>query len=274
MNRRHLLQLVGAAAVARALPARAATPPAAPPGLRIQRLGWAGVRLVAGETTLFVDATVDPDAPDRVPLQATTAERHALVTHHHGDHCQPETLRPVFNARSRLVCERETALRIGDREVPLLPVGLYQPEFLSPRTADFVVFAVPASDGLGSPQVSWVIDGGGRRVFHAGDTQAHGGFWNIGRAYGPFDVAFLPINGFRQTSGRTARVPAPMSLTPEQAVEVALVLGARRAVPIHYGGAGPGYAEVAEPVAAFVKAARAAGLAHTVLAPGAALDGL
>ncbi|HZJ55948.1 MAG TPA: MBL fold metallo-hydrolase [Myxococcaceae bacterium] len=272
MDRRTLLELVGAAAVARALPASAAAAPTPLPALRITRLTWAGIRLAAGETTLFVDATVDATEPGSAPLQAATPERHALVTHFHGDHCQPEALKPVFNARSRLVCDRDTALRLGDRDVPLLPVGLYQPEFLSPRTADFVVFGVPASDGLGSPQVSWVIDGGGRRVFHAGDTQVHGHFWNIGRAYGPFDVAFLPINGFRQTLGRTTRVPAPMSLTPEQAVEVGLVLGARRVVPIHYGGGSPGYAEAPDAIATFVKAAKAAGLAHAVLAPGATLD--
>jgi L-ascorbate metabolism protein UlaG (beta-lactamase superfamily) len=271
MYRRTLLELVGAAALTRALPASAAAP-TPPPALRVTRLTWAGIRLIAGETTLFIDATVDPSEPGSAPLQASTPERHALVTHFHSDHCQPEALKPVFNARSRLVCDRETALRLGDRDVPLLPVAVYQPEFLSARTADFVVFAVPASDGLGSPQVSWVIDGGGRRVFHAGDTQVHGHFWNIGRAYGPFDVAFLPINGFRQTLGRTTRVPAPMSLTPEQAVEVAQVIGARRVVPIHYGGGSQGYAEVPDAIGVFVKAARAAGLAHTVLAPGATLD--
>ncbi|MGZ6080034.1 MAG: MBL fold metallo-hydrolase [Myxococcaceae bacterium] len=272
MNRRTLLELCGATMLLRTMPVLGAAPPTPAPGLRVQRLGWAGVRLVAGETTLFVDATVDPSEPGNVPLEASTPERFALVTHFHGDHCQPEALRAVFNARSRLVCDRDTALRVGDREVPLLPVALYQPEFLSPRTADFVVFAVPASDGLGSPQVSWVIDGGGRRVFHAGDTQVHGHFWNIGRAYGPFDVAFLPINGFRQTAGRTSRVPAAMSLTPEQAVEVALILRARRVVPIHYGGESPGYAEVPDPVGAFVKAAKVAGLTQTVLAPGATLE--
>ena len=272
MNRRNLLELFGLTALVHTLPVRAETPAKATSGLKVTRLGWAGIRLVAGETTLFVDATVDPSDPASVPLQASTPERHALVTHYHGDHCQPEALKSVFNARSRLVCDRETALRVGDREVPLLPVALYQPAILSPRTGDFVAFAVPASDGLGSPQVSWVIDGGGRRLFHAGDTQTHGGFWDIGRAYRPFDVAFLPINGFRQTGGRTSRVPAPMSLTPEQAVDVAQILGARRAVPIHYGGASPGYAEVPDPVGTFVKSAKAAGLAVTVLSPGASLD--
>ena len=99
MHRRTLLELAGATALLRSLPASAATAPA--PGLRVTRLTWAGIRLVAGETTLFVDATVDPSEPGSTPLQASTPERHALVTHYHGDHCQPEALKPVFNARSR-----------------------------------------------------------------------------------------------------------------------------------------------------------------------------
>jgi len=274
MERRTLFKLVGAAAVGSALPLRRGRAESAPaPGVQVQRLGWAGIRLVTGRTTVFVDAVFDPSTqgqadPD-VPLQATTPDRYGLVTHFHPDHCDPKALKTVFTERSRLVCDRETALRIGDREVPLLPVALYQPEFLSGGTADFMVIPVPAADGLGSPQVSWVIDGGGKRFFHAGDTEMHGHFWNIGRAYGPFDAVFLPINGFRQIGGRFTRAPAAMSLTPEQAVEVALVLGARRVVPIHYGRSEPpGYVEVAEPLAAFQKAARAAKLQVQVLKGG------
>ena len=50
------------------------------------------------------------------------------------------------------------------------------------------------------------------------------------------------------------------------------MIGARRVVPIHYGGGSQGYAEVPDASGAFVKAAKAAGLAHTVLAPGVTLD--
>jgi len=273
MERRTLFKVLGAAAVSTALPLRRAGAEAtSAPGVQVLRLGWAGIRLVTGRTTLFVDAVFDPSTQGQpngdVPLQASTADRYGLVTHFHPDHCDPKALKGVFTDRSRLVCDRETALRIGDREVPLLPVALYQPEFLSGGTADFVVIPVPASDGLGSPQVSWVIDGGGKRLFHAGDTQMHGHFWNIGRAYGPFDAVFLPINGFRQISGRFTRAPAAMSLTPEQAVEVALILGARRAVPIHYGRGEGDYLEVADALDVFQKAARTAKLATQVLRSG------
>jgi L-ascorbate metabolism protein UlaG (beta-lactamase superfamily) len=97
-----------------------------------------------------------------------------------------------------------------------------------------VVTPVPAVDGDGEDQVSWVMAGGGRRIFHGGDTMWHGHWWTIAEQYGPFDVVFLPING----AVVKARVPAaeiPASLTPDQAVAAADALRARTLVPIHYG---------------------------------------
>src|SRR3569623_969626 len=92
--------------------------------------------------------------------------------------------------------------------------------------------------------VSLFVDGGGRRIIHCGDTAWHSGWWTTARAYGPFDVAFLPINGFRQQAGLFRRIEQPMSLTPEQAVQAGRILGARQVVPIHYGNSGnPDYVE-------------------------------
>src|SRR5206468_3177623 len=63
------------------------------------------------------------------------------------------------------------------------------------------------------------------------------------RAYGPFDLAFLPINGFRQVQGRYTDTGVAMSLTPEQAAAAAQVLRARLTVPIHYGHENANYRE-------------------------------
>ena len=43
----------------------------------------------------------------------------------------------------------------------------------------FTITAVPAVDGFGDPQVSWVIAAAGRRILHAGDTLFHGSWWLI-----------------------------------------------------------------------------------------------
>jgi len=132
----------------------------------------------------------------------------------------------------------------------------------------FTATAVPAVDGYGDPQVSWVVSGGGRRIIHCGDTLWHGSWWHIGRQLGPFDAAFLPINGAR-FGWRKPVSDVPAVMTPEQAVAAAVVLGARLLVPIHYGLVGAeGYQEVTQPEAALLKAARQRGMAVEVVRPG------
>src|SRR3546814_6380636 len=69
----------------------------------------------------------------------------------------------------------------------------WEPQLLG----DFTATPVPASDGYGDVQMSWVVSAGGRRIFHGGDTLWHGHWWRIGRQFGPFDAAFLPVNGAR-----------------------------------------------------------------------------
>ena len=55
--------------------------------------------------------------------------------------------------------------------------------------------ALFASDGFGSPQVSWLIEADGERVIHGGDTLWHGAWWDVALAHGPIDIACLPANG-------------------------------------------------------------------------------
>ena len=117
--------------------------------------------------------------------------------------------------------------------------------------------------------MSWVIDGCGVRVFHGGDTQWHADLVNVGRAYGPFDAAFLPINGARQQSGRFVDQGIPAVLAPSQAVAAAQLLRARMIVPIHFGGSDPpNYVEVPDPLGELRRAARSAHIAVRLLHTG------
>jgi L-ascorbate metabolism protein UlaG (beta-lactamase superfamily) len=238
---------------------------------RILRLAWAGIRIERDDVALFIDA-IAPNPEDGRPgpaLMPGAKGSFALVTHNHGDHCDLQALKIVLGDRGLLVAQEDAARLFDNRIVRVQQVREYEPVFLSRGGAEFVAFAVPASDGYGSPQVSWVIDDGERRFIHCGDTAWHGHFWDIARAYGPFDCAFLPINGFHGVQGRFDPVKEPMSLTPEQAVEAAQILGARTTVPIHFGSAGdPNYVEVKQPLDRFLAAARSAGIGTKVLAPG------
>jgi len=95
--------------------------------------------------------------------------------------------------------------------------------------------ALPADDGLGDPQVSWLVEAGGRRVLHPGDTVFHGAWWQMARRAGPFDVVFAPVNGaIIDFPHQQPASPLPATMEPEQAALAGKLLGAGTVVPMHY----------------------------------------
>jgi L-ascorbate metabolism protein UlaG (beta-lactamase superfamily) len=256
IERRSFLALLTVTAAA----TRAATSEVAsvPPVLRAQRLSWAGVRLEGGATTLFLDPWISPAVWDGawtrpvVPLAADAPRRAVLPTHLHNDHFDPAAARQVLGETGSVLCEAGMAAAVGSRGFRVRALPLWQPESFG----DFVVVPLPASDGFGDAQVSWMVSGGGRRIIHCGDTAWHARFDILGRTYGPFDAAFLPVNGALVT--REKPDPGqPRVLTPEQAAAAAEQLRARLAVPIHYGFSGDTYREQADARGAFERACQA-----------------
>jgi L-ascorbate metabolism protein UlaG (beta-lactamase superfamily) len=85
--------------------------------------------------------------------------------------------------------------------------------------------------------VSWLIEAGGHRVLHLGDTIYHGYWWRMAQRHGPFDAVFAPINGaVVRFPHRRPASPIEATLTPEQAALAGELLGARVIVPMHYDG--------------------------------------
>jgi L-ascorbate metabolism protein UlaG (beta-lactamase superfamily) len=167
------------------------------PTLRAQKLAWAGVRLQLEKATLFLDPLINPDVwgsalKDRlIPADPVEGDRFVLVTHRHPDHFDPQTVRNALGDSGILACDADVAPLAAAAGFKVRVAPHYEPILLG----DFTATAVPAVDGYGDPQVSWVVSGGGRRIIHCGDTLWHGAWWRIGRQLGPFDAAFLPING-------------------------------------------------------------------------------
>ncbi|MGI8622019.1 MAG: MBL fold metallo-hydrolase [Solirubrobacteraceae bacterium] len=92
----------------------------------------------------------------------------------------------------------------------------------------FAITALPAVDGFGDPQLSWLIEADGQRVLHAGDTIFHGSWWSIALRSSPIDVAFLPINGaVCDFPHRQPARPFPAAMDPRQAAVAAHILGSR-----------------------------------------------
>lgn len=272
-RRRFLAGCVGASAAAW-LPWGNALASSTAPTLRIQRLAWAGIRLQLPQATLFIDPLVDPEAwgsalgDALIPVGDRIGETSVLITHAHPDHFDAKAAAEALGGGGVLAYPSGIQPLLLPAGVRARPSALWEPQLLG----DFTATPVPASDGYGDTQVSWVVSAGGRRIFHGGDTLWHGHWWRIGRQFGPFDAAFLPINGAR-FGWRQPVSGLPGVLTPEQAVAAATILGARRLVPIHYGITGmKEYVEVEDPIGELRRAARGKAVAVQSVSPGAWVD--
>ncbi len=102
-----------------------------------------------------------------------------------------------------------------------------------------------------TPAAGWVIEGGGRRIFHSGDTAYGPVFGEIAGRFGRFDLALVPIGAY----ARRALFGA-VHASPEEAVKIAVDLGARRAIGHHWGTFALGLESPADAAARFEAAAR------------------
>jgi L-ascorbate metabolism protein UlaG (beta-lactamase superfamily) len=263
--------------------------------MQVRRLGWAGVEIEAGGATVVIDALRDPNATF-APLGATPGEVElpelvepaagravaALVTHLHRDHTDAAAIAdalapdaPVYEPAASGGSDLENAaLAQADAELRAAGVERRPMTPWQSATVDgFTVTALPAVDGLGDPQVSWLVEADGVRVLHLGDTVFHGYWWRMVQRHGPFDVVFLPINGARvEFPHRRPASPLPVALEPEQAALAGELLGARTVVPMHYGGFAiePFYRPVERAEERFLAAAAGRPYEPAVLAVGEA----
>lgn len=112
---------------------------------------------------------------------------------------------------------------------------------------------------------SWVVAGPGHRAYFGGDTGYGAAFASIGRRFGPFDVALLPVGAYSD-------LWPDIHLTPEEAVRAHLELAAGLLVPVHWATFNLGFHGWAEPVQRLRVAAAAAGVRLAVPRPGERVD--
>ncbi len=271
MKRADFAATAGAATISMALPRKAAANGGSETlPVRIKRLHWAGVSLVVGDAQLFIEPVIEN--PGDPPLTAEAKNRFAIISHHHGDHFDAKGVATAIGEGGFLALEENVAKWADTRGLPVVRVPLYQPVMMPRGAATFCAIPLPAVDGLGAPQASWVIEAAGVKALHLGDTQWHGGFWDIARAYGPFDLLFVPINGFQQVAGRYRNVGQPMTLSPQQAASALKLFSPAVAIPIHYGEPDPPtYLEVDKPLETFLALAKDTGTRVAALKEGESL---
>lgn len=223
-------------------------------------LGWAGVQLRAGDTGIVIDPLHDAAAvwaaagdlargvpmPPVVAAEPAGAAAAGLLTHLHRDHADAAALGAALRPGAPVLAPagyggdavEEAGLVDARAELEASGLELREVEPWESLEVDgWQLTALPAADGTGDPQVSWLVERDGVAIVHAGDTLTHGWWWRIARrASGPIDAAFLPINAavvaFPHRQPATAQ---PIVMDGRQAAAAALALAARRLVPIHYG---------------------------------------
>ena len=158
-----------------------------------------------------------------------------LISHDHYDHLDEKTVRRLartFNPRFVVPLGIKTWLADrGITNVSELDWGE------SITVKGLTIVCAPAQHGSGRALVdsgrrlwaSWVVMGS-KRFYFGGDTGYSPHFAIIGAAFGPFDLAALPIGSY------TPRVIArPVHMSPEEALQASRDLRSARFIGIHWG---------------------------------------
>jgi L-ascorbate metabolism protein UlaG (beta-lactamase superfamily) len=190
----------------------------------------------------------------------------ALVTHLHPDHYDPDALRRKLRPDAKVICDPVNASKIARDGFTVVGATRYEPISAGP----FTVTALPAVDGLGDPQISFLVEAEDIKVMHFGDTLWHGHWWKIRARCGPPNLAFLPINGAITQFPNMTPSGIPADLTPAQAASAAAILEARVACPMHYGAfhSPPVYVEFPDAERMFLEAAGRLGIFVQIIEPG------
>ncbi len=191
-----------------------------------------------------------------------------LLTHAHMDHLNRPTLRRVVRATRRQTGQAPTVVvptgvadlvsDLGFREVRTL--GWWE----STEINGLRVTLTPARH-WGARLFTdthrlfggYVVEGGGHRLYHSGDTAYFDGFREIGRRLRP-EVALLPIGAYSPDSYRGVHT------SPEEALRGFVDLGAAVMVPMHFGTFRLGREPMEEPPVRLMAEARRLGVADRV----------
>ena len=219
-------------------------------GLALTWLGQAGFLLRAGGTSLLVDAFVSPHPDRQTPAGRDPAGYHdlaaVLATHEHWDHLDLPSwpTLAVASPRASFVVPAPVAGQVTAAGLPAERVlGVAPGERLT--LGDAVVVPLAARHGVhvtdaynfgeeisggACRYLGYVIELGGARVYHAGDTVDYPDLAGHLREL-DVNLALLPING--RDAAREAQ-DIVGNLDAAEAADLAERAGVDAAVPMHY----------------------------------------
>ncbi|HMK55434.1 MAG TPA: MBL fold metallo-hydrolase [Dissulfurispiraceae bacterium] len=181
-----------------------------PGGSMAKDIHWLGhdTFKIAGNTVIYTDP-FRIAAKDKADL--------ILITHEHFDHCSPEDVQKLLKADTTVVAPSDCAKKLAGKVKIVRPGDKF-------TIAGVEIEAVPAYNTnkqfhtKDRGWVGYIFVTGGKRIYLAGDTD----FIPEMKSFKDIDIALLPVSG-------------TYVMTADEAVEAALVIRPKLAIPMHYG---------------------------------------
>src|ERR1700761_2321095 len=148
-----------------------------------------------------------------------------VISHEHYDHCDLGAFGRYPDKDVPFGVAGPVAAMAGKADFSI--IRALEP-WQSAQVGDLTVSAAPGKHGC--YEVTYVINGGGRSVYFAGDTLLIPALRTLTDRYGPLDVALLPVNGLHLRMAGNKQVV----MNAEEAAELTAALRPGLAIPQHY----------------------------------------
>ena len=162
---------------------------------------------ITGEKTIFTDP---------YNISKTDVADIILITHEHFDHCSPEDVKKLQGPETVIITTADCAKKLSGNLRTVKPGDTL-------TIGNIVVEAVPAYNTnkkfhpKGNGWVGFIVTVNGKRIYLAGDTDLIPEMKHI-----KADIALLPVSG-------------TYVMTADEAVQAALDINPKVAIPMHYG---------------------------------------
>ncbi|MCS7163835.1 MAG: MBL fold metallo-hydrolase [Thermodesulfovibrio sp.] len=176
----------------------------------LENIKWLGhdTFKITGEKVIYTDPfqIKQPDKADII-----------LVTHEHFDHFSPEDIEKLLTAHTVIVLPKDCSGKIKAKEIIVKPGDKVNVEGIE-------IEAVPAyntNKNFHPKEKGWVgyiFKVMGKRIYIAGDTD----YIPEMKSFKDIDIALIPVSG-------------TYVMTAEEAVQAALDINPKIAIPMHYG---------------------------------------